>query len=91
MLTDRDIEEYAEAVLASLAKEPGVTVTSPDLVRGAVRAAVRAAEAEERAIESEAEKALRAHGGDILREGADFRRMLDDAKKILAKKKGFPL
>ncbi len=91
MLTERDIEEYAEAVLASLAKEPGVAIVSRDTVRGAIRAAIRAAEAEEKSIEAEAERTLRAHGGAILREGADFRRMLDDAKKILAKKRGFPL
>lgn len=91
MLSDRDIEELAIAVTVSLSKEPGVVLKDPEGVRGAVRAILRATEAEEKTIEAEAERLLRVHGGAIYREGADFAKMLEDGKKIIAKKKGFPL
>lgn len=91
MLTDHDIKELADAVVATLRKDPALKMTSEEEVRGAVRAVLRAVETEERAIEAEAEKTLRAHGSAILKEGADFAKMLENAKRIIAKKKGFPL
>lgn len=91
MLSDRDIEELAIAVTVSLSKEPGVVLKDPEGVRGSVRAILRATEAEEKNITAEAERLLRAHGGTIFHAGADFAKMLEDGKKIIAKKKGFPL
>lgn len=88
---DPEIEELARAVEAALAKESTVTIANSEAVRGAVRSILRRLNAEEKAIEVEAEKLLRSRGREIVQQGADFNRMLDEAKRILAKQKGFPL
>lgn len=89
--SEREIELLAAAVAEALAHDPEIKSIDEHAVKQAVRAALRHANAEEAAIDAEAERLLRAHGGMIIREGADFQRMMADARKILAKKKGFPL
>ncbi|MDX2175766.1 MAG: DUF507 family protein [Candidatus Sumerlaeia bacterium] len=85
------IEPLAQAVVDALASDPAVQVANTEQVRAVVRAVLRKNIAEEMAIEAEAERALRQHGAEILREGADFQRMLADAKAVIAKRKGFAL
>lgn len=87
----KEIEFLAQSVAEALATDRDVTVANADAVKAAVRAAIRAADKTEADIEAEADAILRARGREIVSAQMDRVKLLEAAKREIAKKKGFPL
>jgi len=85
------LDYMAFVVYRAIKENPLIEVRKPDAVVGAVRRVVAENVRQEAELEKEAEAALRAHRSEILRSDADYRRMIRDGARILAKKKGIPL
>lgn len=78
-------------VYRALKDSPAVTVLDADRAVALVRTAIAENVRIEQELEREAEKVLAPHLERILREGADYRRMVRDGMKTLARKRGFVL
>ncbi|HYF55024.1 MAG TPA: DUF507 family protein [Salinarimonas sp.] len=85
------IDRLAAQLLSELQKAPGVQVKNAEAVKAVFRAVLVQNLQEEYAIEEEATALLRQHGQQIYEANADFQKMLQEGKKVLAKKKGFIL
>jgi hypothetical protein len=85
------LDKLADQVVEAIRKTPGAEVLDENAVRACFRAVVGADLLEEARIEKEAAELLRAHGQQIYEQNADFHKMLQEGKRILAKKQGFTL
>lgn len=85
------IESLVNQVLQELQKHPNFDVADPNTVRAAVRGALTDSLRAEWELEQEVLETLQKHGQIIYKENADFHKMLQDGKKMLARKKGFTL
>lgn len=85
------VDAIANQVVAALEKSAGVEVRNPDGIRAAVRAVMTENLRQEYELEQEVLAMLRQHGQEIFESKADFHKMFQDGKRILAKKKGFTL
>lgn len=85
------IDSLVDRISGQIAKVPGITVSNPAELRAIVRAALVADIQAEYDLEQEVIKTLQAHGQKIYEQNADFQKMLQEGKKILAKQRGFTL
>lgn len=85
------IDTLAVQAIANMEANPRIQVKNPAEARALFRLRLTADLEEEHAIEEEVFRMLQEHGQKIYAENADFQRMLQDGKKIVAKKKGFTL
>ena len=85
------INSLAEQVLAELEENARIEVKKPDEVKAAVRKVITENLREEHELDEEVMQTLRSHGQKIYEKDADFQKLFKEGKKILAKKKNFPL
>lgn len=85
------IDALAVQAVATMEANPRLQVKNAAEARALLRLRLTADLEEEHAIEEEVFRMLQQHGQKIYQENADFQKMLQDGKKILAKKKGFTL
>ena len=85
------IDQLADQVASALGTFPGVQLKNAEEAKTIFRLALAENLREEHEIEQEALALLKQHGQEIYAANADFQKMLQDGKKILAKKKGFVL
>ena len=85
------IDSLVNRIEVEIARAEGLEVAKPADLRAIVRTTLTENLQQEHDIEQEAMEMLRAHGQQIYEQNADFQNMLQEGKKILAKKKGFTL
>lgn len=85
------VDSIVEQVIKALKASDGFEVLKEPEARAAIRNAILQSFRAEHELEQEVLETLRAHGQAIDREGADFSKLLQDGKKILARKKGIVL
>lgn len=90
-LPKNHIDYIAFLVYKHLKENSRVTVTKPDAVVSTVRHEILENLRQEEELQREAEELLRNHRQQILQEGADYRRMVQEGMKKLARQKGFVL
>jgi hypothetical protein len=90
-LPKEQIEQLTAAVMAVLAKAPGVEVANAAEARRIFHTMLTENLEKELEIEREVMETLRAHGQQIYEHKADFEEMARKGKAMLAKKKGFIL
>ena len=90
-LSAQHVDYMAFLVHKALGTNSRVKVLSPDKVVGIVRGELLANLRQEVELEREAERMLEAKRAEILRGGLDYRKMVQEGARSLAKKKGIPL
>jgi hypothetical protein len=90
-LSAQHVDYMAFLVHKALGTSTRVQVLSPDKVVGIVRGELMANLRAEVELEREAERMLEGKRSEILRGGLDFRKLVQDGARALAKKKGIPL
>ena len=90
-LSRNHVDYMAFLVFKALQNHPNVTVEDPDAIVGIARHRILEDLAAEQEIEEEAKAKLEPHKAQILREGADYAKMLQEGKRQIAKKRGFVL
>ncbi|MEQ8820750.1 MAG: DUF507 family protein [Sumerlaeia bacterium] len=90
-LSPNRMNSLSVLALRALKDSPHVDLRDADAVVAAVRRALQNNLREEDELEKQAEEMLAKHKTEILRTGGDYRRMVLEGKKTLAKKKGFVL
>ncbi len=90
-LSNNHIDYIAFLVLKALKEHKNVELLNPDAAVKAVRLRLQENLRIEEEIEREAEALLAPHKQQILQSGSDYRKMLQEGKRTLAKRKGFVL
>jgi hypothetical protein len=85
------LDFLAKELIAELKKNPAIELKKPEEAAAILRTVLAEDLAAEHALEEEALAMLREHGQAINSANANFSKMLQEGKKILAKKKGFTL
>lgn len=87
-LSRNHVDYMAFLVLQALRDHPQVQVLNQDLTAGIVRHEVLENLQAEEQLEREAEELLKKHRQTIYKEGADYRDMVEQGKRRLAKQRG---
>ena len=90
-LPKNHVDYIAFLVYKTLKENPRIELSKPDAVVGIVRHELSENLRQEEQLLREAEELLAPHRAEILRTGADYRKMVNDGVKKLARKKGFVL
>lgn len=90
-MNKQDVEHMAEEILAAMKVAPPIGVADTETVRQCVRRVVAENLAQEKEIEAEAERLVRGLGRAVIDADADFQKLVRESKRLLARKKGFPL
>ncbi len=85
------IQGLANLFVQELEKGRGVEIKDAGKVRAIFVNTILENLRQEEELEKEVAGTLRKHGQQIYEKGADFQKMLQDGKRILAKKRGFVL
>ena len=90
-ISRQKLDFLAQRVLDAMAKSAGTQIRDPEAVKAVIRNGIVQNLAEEEKLEAEVMETVRSHGQQIYEANADFQKLLQEGKKILAKKKGFVL
>lgn len=90
-LSRNRLDYMAFLVYRALKEHPNVTLRSPDAAVAIARRVLAENARQERELEKEAEAMLAGHRAEILRSQGDYRRMVQEGMRMLARKRGIPL
>lgn len=85
------IDRLAVMLEAALKRSPAVTLNKPAEARAVFSNHVTESLRIEQEIEQETMAMLQKHGQAIYQQNADFQKLLNEGKRVIAKKRGFVL
>lgn len=90
-LSKNHVDYMAFLVHRALRENPRVELKNPDLAVSIVRTRVLENLHVEQEIEKEAEAIVKKHRAEIMQTGADYRKLVREGMKSIARKRGFTL